>query len=192
MYIEQYKTCILFSGVLHFQDHSWDDLMETSTHYSTYSGLKFPVTLSKMHGSVKEKILGQRLEPASWPSGHGIPLFWQESKIKDFWATLFQNLGAALVVDLECGSGEAAKAAMESSIYYIGFAKDSHHQSWVSNNVDREALRQITKQGQMLFNATLAESISEIFKTELEKEKTEAVLLEGEQWSDNAPAREEA
>ena len=145
-----------------------------------------------MHGSVKEKILGQRLEPASWPSGHGIPLFWQESKSKDFWATLFQNLGAALVVDLECGSGEAAKAAMESSIYYIGFAKDSHHQSWVSNNVDREALRQITKQGQMLFNATLAESISEIFKTELEKEKTEAVLLEGEQWSDNAPAREEA
>ena len=90
--------------------------------------------------------------------------FGRSQRVRIFGPTLFQNLGAALVVDLECGSGEAAKAAMESSIYYIGFAKDSHHQSWVSNNVDREALRQITKQGQMLFNATLAESISEIFK----------------------------
>lgn len=141
--------------------------MEASTFYSHYSGLRFPRSLPKVRADVKQMILGtsESPSPEGWPSEKGLPLFWQEAKSSRFWKTFFANMGAKLIVDLEAGSGAAAVAAMEAGLSYIGICKSPEHQRVISNVVDSQSLKLITQQGHLLYNATLSESIHQLFKS---------------------------
>ena len=73
-------------------------------------------------------------------------------------------MGAKLTVDLEPLSGQAANAAMEAGLSYIGVCKSPEHQRVISNVVDSNSLKLITQQGHLLCNATLAESMQQLFK----------------------------
>ncbi|CAE7211135.1 Cdkl4, partial [Symbiodinium sp. CCMP2456] len=152
---------------MRIQAHADDDLMEASTFYSHYSGLRFPRSLPKVRADVKQMILGtsESPSPEGWPSEKGLPLFWQEAKSSRFWKTFFANMGAKLIVDLEAGSGAAAVAAMEAGLSYIGICKSPEHQRVISNVVDSQSLKLITQQGHLLYNATLSESIHQLFKS---------------------------
>ncbi|CAE7268047.1 unnamed protein product [Symbiodinium sp. CCMP2592] len=171
-----------------------EDLLEGSNFYATMSGLKFPQCLPKMTATTKSGILessssssSQSPCPPKWPSGRGVPLFWQESKSKLVYATLFSQLGVKMVVDLEVGSGAAATAALDAGIFYTGIAKNDAHAGWVTNILDRYALSLMVKKGHRLYNETLKDAVRELFGNEIDKELSESpVELEGEKWSDTA------
>ncbi|OLQ03543.1 hypothetical protein AK812_SmicGene13474 [Symbiodinium microadriaticum] len=69
---------------------------------------------------VKEQILSAKECPVGWPSEK---------------------------VDLEPLSGQAANAAMEAGLSYIGVCKSPEHQRVISNVVDSNSLKLITQQG---------------------------------------------
>ena len=139
--------------------------METSSHYSHWSGLRFPGSLPKIPASAKESIVGNSEAPEGWPVERGLPLYWQESKGKAFWSSLYSSLGATLVLDFEVGSGQAALAAMEDNCSYVGLAKDAAHAAWVTNFLDKQALKFITTTGHSMYSETLSTALQEIFAT---------------------------
>ena len=149
------------------QNHGDDSILETSSHYSHFCGLKFPVSLPKMKPALKESILGKAQSeiPEKWPTG-GIPLFWQESKSKDVYAKLYKSLSAGLVLDMEAGSGQAGLAAMAADCLYVGVCKDADHARWVANILDKQALALMVTSGHMLYNQTLKDSINDIFASD--------------------------
>ncbi|CAE7367602.1 Cdkl4 [Symbiodinium sp. CCMP2592] len=151
---------------MYLQEHQLENIMESSSHYSHWSGLNFPGSLPKIKPEVKESILGNMDAPEAWPMERGLPLFWQESKPKSFWSSLYSSLGVTLIVDFEIGSGQAALAAMEDGLSYVGLCKDQSHNAWVSNYLDKQALRLITTTGHSMFSETLATALQEIFSTE--------------------------
>ncbi|CAJ1446953.1 unnamed protein product, partial [Effrenium voratum] len=162
-------------------EHEQEDLMEESSFYTSFSGMKFPVTLPKITVADKKAIMGAAEAPGGWPAAKGLPLFWQESKSCSFYKSLFQTLKPTLAIDAEIGSGQAAQAALQLGISYVGIAKHTSHMNFVANAVDKSALRHIVETGHMLFNKQLSESINEIFKSELEESGTEEpITLEGE------------
>ena len=149
------------------QNHGDDSILETSSHYSHFCGLKFPVSLPKMKPALKESILGKAQSeiPEKWPTG-GIPLFWQESKSKDVYAKLYKSLSAGLVLDMEAGSGQAGLAAMAADCLYVGVCKDADHARWVANILDKQALALMVTSGHMLYNQTWKDSINDIFASD--------------------------
>ena len=149
---------------VNLRNHADDSILETSSHYSHVSGLKFPIALPKMATQLKEGILGAEKseKPEKWPCA-GVPLFWQESKSSTVYEKLFPSLNVGMVIDMEAGSGQAGLAAMQSDCVYVGVCKDAAHAGWVANILDKQALAMMVTTGHMLFNQTLMDSINDIF-----------------------------
>ena len=84
-----------------------------------------------------------------------------------FWKDLLQDLNADMVVDCTPGSGAAARAALELNICYYGIAKNSHHANFLSNVVDRHALKMMRAHGGPLYHQDMAECNVEHFKAVL-------------------------
>ena len=95
----------------------------------------------------------------------GQPLFWAERKTVAFWQDLFADFDASMVVDCSPGSGTAARAALQSNISYLGFARNDHHASFLCNVVDRQALSMMRTAGSPLHHQDMAECISAHFSS---------------------------
>ena len=97
----------------------------------------------------------------------GQPLFWAERKNAAFWKDLLQDLNADMVVDCTPGSGTAARADLELNTCCYGTARNSLHANFLSNVVDRHALKMMRTHGGPLYHQDLAECIVEHFKVVL-------------------------
>ena len=86
-----------------------------------------------------------------------MPLFWAERKSVEFWKTLYEDLSASCVVDVTPGTGQAARAALEMSLPYVGMARNSFHAHWLDMLANRAVLTQIRAHGESLFSTALAE-----------------------------------
>ena len=72
------------------------------------------------------------------------------------------------VVDLTPGSGTLAVSCMEMYTQYVGFCSHQQHAAWLSNVIDRAALKTITTAGTVLYQEDLATHIQELFADALE------------------------
>ena len=98
----------------------------------------------------KGKILGvhpRKPRVQLFDTAFGEPLFWAERKNVGYWKDLLQDLNAGMVVDCTPGSGTAARAALELNICYYGIARNSLHANFLSNVVDRHALKMMRTHG---------------------------------------------
>lgn len=166
---------------------------ESSTHDNSYSGVH-PVPwagLPLMSVADKARVLGISQDNVELPrqslfdSTGGIPLYWQERKPAKLWRTIFEDLQARIVYDLTPGGGMAARAAMEMGITYTGVTRSQEHASWLSNVVDRSALRAIVTSGTALHNQDLHTCIEEHFADVL------AQLKDADAVEDKEPADDE-
>ena len=72
-----------------------------------------------------------------------------------------------VVVDCTPGSGTAARADLELNMCYYGIARNSLHANFLSNVVDRHALKMMRTHGGPLYHQDMAECIVEHFKVVL-------------------------
>jgi len=141
---------------------------ETSSTYMSYSGVKaIPRTgLAMISPEDKINIFSEQTDPLPkrWASrGCGVPLFWQETKSLEFWSQLCEELSIKCVVDVSAGSGTLAQACMARGIPYFGVCANAQHLQWLSNVLDRAALKYIVESGTFLYQEDLATHIKELF-----------------------------
>lgn len=150
---------------------------ETTTHYSSYTGVPQRALreLPKMSAADKAKII-QDLDPSSMacaPPGtldeKGVPLFWSEVKPLAFWSELISNFDLGAVYDLTPGSGALATACLQAGTVYFGAVGNEHHLSWLQNVLDRAALVELVTAGTPLYQEDLATSIKEHFSELLDQ-----------------------
>ena len=96
--------------------------------------------------------------------GTGVPLFWQEQRPRDFYMTLFQQLGVGAVVDVAPGSGCKGEAALALGLPYCALALSVTHQRWLHNTFDRAALTHIVSKQSPLYMADLVQHIKKHFE----------------------------
>ena len=141
---------------------------ETSSSYTSYSGVKaIPRTaLAMISPEDKEKIFSDKTDPLPkrWVSrSSGVPLFWLETKSLGFWTQLCEELSIKCIVDVSPGSGILAQCCMAKGIQYFGMCTSPHHLQWLSNVLDRAALKYIVESGAFLYQEDLATHIKELF-----------------------------
>ena len=107
--------------------------------------------------------IGQVPEKWSKVVSSGVPLFWGETKPFPFWLTLLSDLRAGCVIDLTPGSGRLASACMSAGTQYLGLVGHATHLTWLTNVVDREALKYMCKGGIYLCQDYLAKFVEELF-----------------------------
>ena len=115
----------------------------------------------------KENILG--FDPAVpntklFDTALGLPLYWGERKHSDLWARIMTDLDVKYVYDLSPGSGPLARACLDKGIVYAGFARNEAHPAWLSNLLDRYAMRAILTKGNAMFAEDLAETVKDHFQ----------------------------
>ncbi len=164
---------------------------ETSSTFTSYSGVKgIPRTaLAMISPADKEKIFAERTGPVPrrWVSrSSGVPLFWLETKSQEFWAQLCEELSIKCIVDLSPGSGLLAQSCMAAGVQYFGVCATSQHLHWLSNVLDRAALKYIVESGTFLYQEELATHIQELFADVLQsldvpEEDEEAVQASDEE-----------
>jgi hypothetical protein len=150
---------------------------EASTYDATWTGVPAvpPSQLPLMSVADKKLMIPsmdpERAVPAKWAE-EGVPYMWNEVKGVGFWSALIDTFDLHTIVDLSPGSGLLAHAAMKAGAQYLGLATDANHLSWLSNTVDRSAIRLIAENGSALYQQELAEHLREHFAeivTELNK-----------------------
>ena len=67
-----------------------------------------------------------------------------------------------------------------AQVHYLGFAHDAAHQSFLANVTDRASLVIITTHGSSLYEASLAETVSQVFSDILASESKENEPLQSE------------
>jgi hypothetical protein len=164
---------------------------ETSSHFRSLSGAKMPARMSlpRISHDDKVKIFPEgcpQALPKKWTDvvTSGQPLFWQETKPQELWSQLLSELNVKCVVDLTPGAGALAIACMDIGIIYFGMCRDATHQSWLSNVLDRAALKFLCKAGAHLYQEDLATHIRELFADVLNGD-AEEVTDEGIAMSDD-------
>ena len=146
---------------------------EDSTFHGTFTNVPLPDTRRMHMISRKDKkaifsdMRSEGQAPKHWRYS-GVPLFWRESKSKDFWKHLLEAFDIMAVVDLTPGSGALAVEAMRRGATYLGVCSHTTHQTWLQNAIDKEALALITESGTPLYQQELAEHIQEQYKDILE------------------------
>jgi len=102
--------------------------------------------------------------PKRWVSrSSGVTLFWLETKSLEFWTQLCEELSIKCIVDVSPGSGILAQCCMAKGIQYFGMCTSPHHLQWLSNVLDRAALKYIVESGAFLYQEDLATHIKELF-----------------------------
>ena len=109
-------------------------------------------------------------------------MYWGETKSVALWVQLLTELGAKCVVDVTPGSGALAEAAVSMGIQYCGFVTNPGHLGWLSNVVDRAAVRHMVKSGTFLYQQELAESLKDMYADVVAKEEDGA---EGDDHADD-------
>ena len=127
--------------------------------------------------------------PKKWRDAvtSGEPLFWQETKSKQFWVDMLTELTVKCVVDLTPGSGTLATACMENGCNYFGICRDATHGTWLGNVLDRVALTYVCEAGAHLYQEDLSGTIKELFADMLqntEEHLTDEVLAASEDEED--------
>ena len=159
---------------------------DTTSHFKTMSGVEQAqrVSLPKVCREDKEQILTSwgvtempGKPPRRWQetSAAGEPLFWQETKNKDFWLNFLKELNIKAVVDVSPGSGTLAVACMEHGADYFGICRDATHLGWLNNVLDRAALTYLCESGTHLYQEDLSAHIKELFGDMLKDNADDAV-----------------
>ena len=160
---------------------------EKTSHSTSMTGVAMtPRTrLPRIGVEDKAKVFGAsgRL-PAKWVKNipAGCPLFWGETKSVAYWVQTLTELNAKCVVDVTPGSGALAEAAVSMGIQYCGFVANLTHMGWLSNVVDRAAVRHMVKSGTFLYQQELAESLMDMYADVVAKEEDGA---EGDDHADD-------
>lgn len=147
---------------------------ETCSAYTSYSGVAaIPRTqLSMISPEDKAKIFAEPTGPIPkhWAASRssGVPLFWLETKSLAFFGQMCDDLDIQCVVDTTPGSGILAQCCMSRGITYFGMCSSAHHLQWLSNVLDRAALKYIVESGSFLYVEDLATHITELFADVLE------------------------
>ena len=159
---------------------------ETTSHFKTLSGVKIAARMSlpRIGTEDKQKIFPDTPStlPKKWIDAvsSGQPLFWQETKTKDFWVGVLGEAKIKSCVDTSPGSGQLAVACMELGVDYFGICRDATHLAWLGNVLDRAALTYVCEAGAHLYQEDLAEHVKELFAEMLkdgeEDEPTDDVL----------------
>ena len=154
--------------------HEFAAVGEDSTFHTTFTGVPLLRASSLPRISVDDKkaifssLKPDECKPAQWQHD-GVPLFWNESKGKDFWRAWANMFDIKEIVDLSPGSGHLAVVATDLGIQYLGVASDERHLSWLQNIVDREALRSIGESGSAIYHEEMSVHIAEHFADVLEE-----------------------
>ena len=149
---------------------------ESSTYFATRSGVPLPCPrkLPRITTTDKTEIMKSGDEiPKKWKE-EGVPLFWRESKTQSFWEHLIDDFDLGAICDCSPGSGALAAAAMQKGCQYLGICQSEKHSVWVSNIIDRSAMRSIVDSSTQLHEQDLAQHISEHFSELLEDDDVAA------------------
>ena len=150
-----------------------------SSHFRSMSGVVIPprMSLPRVSHEDKKKIFADTPDitslPKKWrdqvPSGE--PLNWQETKSRDFWLRVLQELSVKAVVDVSPGSGSLGVACMEAGVSYFGICQSNVHFTWLGNVLDRAALQYVSEAGTHLYQEDLAAHVKEIFSDMLQTDE---------------------
>ena len=116
----------------------------------------------------------------------GHPLFWNERRSAGFWQPALSNLHVKSVVDLSPGSGQLARACLDTATCCIAVARNAEHSSWLQNVLDRYVMLTIVRSGSYLHDADLASSIKELFIDVLDQLNATDALEDNEPEEDAA------
>ena len=142
---------------------------EENSHWTTFTGVEMSSRLSlpRISDEDRLKIFPEQTDelPAKWSSAvhHGRPLFWQETKSVSTWLTLLDEVSAECVVDFTPGSGALAEACLSRGKQYVGIVSHATHMQWLTNVVDRAALKYVSKAGSLMYQEDLAATIKHLF-----------------------------
>lgn len=169
---------------------------EDSTFHTTFTGVPLPKASSLPRISLDDKkaifptIKPDECKPAKW-AYDGVPLYWNESKGKEFWRAWASMFDIKAIVDLSPGAGQLAVVATDLGIQYLGVANDERHMSWLQNIIDREALRSVGESGSAMYHEELSVHIAEHFADVLEElnaeEQDDASDDDEFAWGDSSP-----
>ena len=141
---------------------------EDSTHASTYTGVR-PLAWAaapRVFEKDKKDIIGHDVQappPKFFDGSVGQPLFWNERRSAEFWQHVLGNFNVKVVVDLSPGSGQLARACLDTATSCIAVARNQSHSSWLQNVLDRYVMLTIVRSGTYLHDSDLAASIKELF-----------------------------
>ena len=141
---------------------------ESSTHYTSYTGVDLPprMSLPRISGEDKLKIFSEVPDalPARWCDSvsAGVPLFWGETKSQNLWKQLLMDVDAKSVVDTT-PSTALAMACMDLGIAYKGLVGNQTQMQWLTNTIDRASLKFICTAGSFLYQEELAKHIKDLF-----------------------------
>ena len=153
---------------------------EDSTHFTTYTGIPH---IPRNHLALiapKEKVQidgGPEVDadslPESWGKRglRGVPLFWNETKSVDVWVRILGDTSVKAVLDVSPGSGNLAAACMLTGAQYVGFVYKRTHHAWLTNVVDRLAMKHIAESGSHLFQEDLASHVKLLFSELVDPEE---------------------
>ena len=159
---------------------------EDSTHYTTYTGVPHLLRnrLALIDAAEKAKIIGgDAVDPATLPDSwqktgkQGVPLYWMETKSVETWTRILKDTKVKAVLDLTAGSGNLACACMGVGALYTGFVYHRTHLTWLTNVVDRAAMKYITESGTYLYQEDLATHIKQVFMDLVDPEEVDADQL---------------
>ena len=168
---------------------------ESSTHYSTYTGVPIKSVASMPRIAVDDKaaILGikeaDEIRNALLSTDDddddddddaSVPMFFQESKSEEFFMQLIEDLSLGAIADLTPGAGALAIASLKAGCQYCGFVKSAQHYTWLSNVIDRSALCVIVEQQSPLFHGDLASHIEKHFSDVIEDENARIQAVDAE------------
>ena len=148
---------------------------EDSSHWTTLSGVALPnrASLARIVPEDKLRIFSERPDalPKKWSDLllGGVPLHWMESKGVYVWGQMLKYVKADVVVDLSPGSGVLATTCMKLGIPYLGMVSNQVHQTWLTNVIDRAALKYIVMSGHVLYQDDLATLVKDLFAEILEE-----------------------
>jgi hypothetical protein len=149
---------------------------EKTTHWTSLTGVPLVPrrSLPRITPQDKLKVFPEATDelPAKW-SEHvpaGVPMFWGETKPIGMWATLLKQVDGKCVVDLSPGAGTLAAACLKHNIAYLGIVGVAAHMTWLTNVVDRSALKYICESGNSLYQEDLATHLKELFADVMDAE----------------------
>ena len=164
---------------------------ESSSHFSTLTGVAIPPRMSLPRVSVddKAKVFPERTGelPKKWIRNvdGGVPMFWQESKSVQTWVQLLTEVKADSVIDLAGGAGTLGVACMQLGLPYLGMVGHAAHLTWLTNVLDRASLAFICQSGHFLYQEDLATHVKELFSDLIEDDGKDAsmddVIMESEE-----------
>ncbi len=157
-----------------------------NSHYTTLTGLELPSRAALPRISVEDKLAIFTTPtselPTKWTTlvPSGVPMYWQELKSVQTWKQLFSEVVGKIIVDTT-PSQAAAVAAMDLGIQYVALAHNATYLTWLTNAVDRAALKYVCQSGHYLYQEELATHIKEHFADLVEDvDEENAIVIEEE------------